>query len=702
MLLKKKRPSMPPSCESPATNTTAFPAAEHSLVPSSPPPSPTPNKRDRSTSLTVGSSSSSSPLRARLSTLTPSPSHLKSVVAKKVKRQIQRLDDALHTLPLARSRKTSGTPTATPEKRRDSKSRRVSEGGFASNLTPLFSSIAISFPSSPSSRSSTLASRSTSARKRTTSTPKDEDRYYDKRCQEIEERALRKRTISAPVVPAVVLIDNKRSAQMAASQHAVTSLMALSEEQGPYTEPEVPDPFLIDDEGDALSDDDEEKESSASGSSEGQAIASPAAADSVPLSASVSPSPLPLFAKPLPSILPPAFNSPNINKDVPPRPIDDLDDDDDVPEVSVPGLAIPTMFLPIPNTDPLTTLVNKYIYPPEKRPTRDVTGDWQNSDFHTLVMTNSWRALARMARDRIVASDPADVNLVLGLWYLRLSCLARLRLFNQTAAECTNLFTVLNAVEPEETREYLFDNILPFELEVMQTRLKYWSGDHMGYLDALSVLLSKCKLKARQAKGNEAVSSMWKERGARVILILASQLVEMKECIAATRLLEPLCQQKDVSGPALRSAVARIYLQVGNLDMAGKHFEIVAEDPTVDERQKRMNAALLASAQGDWASATSVLKEMIEKDNEDYAAVNNLSVALLSQGNLKEGIEVMETALKSSPSSVVVAEPFLFNLSTLYELQSTLGFEKKRQLLVEVAKWSGDGLKTSCLKLPSN
>ncbi len=43
-------------------------------------------------------------------------------------------------------------------------------------------------------------------------------------------------------------------------------------------------------------------------------------------------------------------------------------------------------------------------------------------------------------------------------------------------------------------------------------------------------------------------------------------------------------------------------------------------------------------------------------------AINNLSVALLSQGKLKEGIEVLEKALRDSPASVVVAEPFLFNL----------------------------------------
>ena len=67
----------------------------------------------------------------------------------------------------------------------------------------------------------------------------------------------------------------------------------------------------------------------------------------------------------------------------------------------------------------------------------------------------------------------------------------------------------------------------------------------------------------------------------------------------------------------------------------------------------------------------------------------------------------------------MVAEPFLFNLctqltllrwlpfltfslATLYELRTATAAEKKRDLLVEVAKWSGDGLRVACLKMPSN
>ncbi|KAF9073279.1 hypothetical protein BDP27DRAFT_1319146 [Rhodocollybia butyracea] len=395
-----------------------------------------------------------------------------------------------------------------------------------------------------------------------------------------------------------------------------------------YVEPEVPDPFLVDSDGS----DDEEIETALP-------VSTPTAAS-------------------------------NVNKDVPPPPSES--EEEDAPEIYLPGLVLPTNFLPIPNTDPLTTLLNKYIHPPERRPSRDVSGEWQKSNFHTLVMTNSWRALARMARDRIVTTDPEDLALVLGLWYLRLACLSRLRLFNQTSVECTNLFSILTSIEPPANKAWLFDKILPFELEVMYARLRYWAGDLMGYLDSLNGLLLKCKMKARKApKKDLTTASMWRERGARISLILASQMMEMKDFGASTKLLDA-------------------------------HFALVDNDPDATEGMKDMNHALLHCANGEWDSASLVLTRMIEREPDNYVAVNNLSVTLLSQGKLKEGIETLEKALKASPASVVVAEPFLFNLSTLYELRSATASQKKLELLLEVAKWSGDGLKTTCLKMPSN
>ncbi|KAF7430912.1 hypothetical protein PC9H_006627 [Pleurotus ostreatus] len=445
-----------------------------------------------------------------------------------------------------------------------------------------------------------------------------------------------------------------------------------------YVEPPVPDPFLVDDPEDPMS----EEENEASSASESSQVFTTMRSEET------------LVKSP--------HSEPDKHLPPPPPQPEEVEDQEEAPTISLPALILPTMFLPIPNTSPLTTLLNKYI-PPGERPVRDLTGEWQRSDFHTLVMTNSWRALARMARDRMVNTDPEEIALILSLWYIRLASLARLRLFNQTSAECTNLFSVLNAIEPPSIRKYVFERILPFELEVMQARLKYWTGDHMAYLDALNVLLQKCRISAKGAK-DEVTVSMWKERGARMCLIIASQLVEMKDFAAATKLLEPLCLQEDsnTSSPALRSSIARIYLQAGYVQMAAKHFDMVEKDPTAESALKDMNKALLASANGEWEAASNALKKALSGDKENFAAVNNLAVALLSQGKLKEGIDVLETAMKASPSAVVVAEPFLFNLSTLYELRSGNALDKKRELLLEVAKWSGDGLKTACLKMPTS
>ncbi|KAI0705216.1 hypothetical protein BC835DRAFT_1403779 [Cytidiella melzeri] len=458
-----------------------------------------------------------------------------------------------------------------------------------------------------------------------------------------------------------------------------------------FVEPDVPDPFVIDD-GEGHSDDGGKHEHSQS----------PAAEENIALAQST------ILEPPLGEVAPRSFPSPDINKAVPPPPTEPVSDDDDddeeePPDLYLPGLIIPTMFLPIPNTDPLTTLLTKFL-PQERRPTRDLTGQWHHADFHTLVMTNSWRAIARMARDRLVSANPEDLALILSLWYLRLSALARMRLFNQTSAECANLFMVINSIQPESARTWLYDRLLPFELEVLHAKTKYWAGDHMGYLDSLVVLLKRCRQQARQSarKKDQVANGMWKERGARLCLIIASQLIEMKDFIAAAKILEPLCKQEDGTRSAhLQSAVARIYLQGGCVEMAVKHFSDVVQDPTAEASLKTMNAALLAAAEGDWEKADQAFRQILQSEPDNYLAVNNLAVTLLSQGHIKEGIQILEDALKSSPSLITVAEPLLFNLSTLYELRSATAAQKKRELLIEVAKWAGDGLRTACLKMPN-
>ena len=104
----------------------------------------------------------------------------------------------------------------------------------------------------------------------------------------------------------------------------------------------------------------------------------------------------------------------------------------------------------------------------------------------------------------------------------------------------------------------------------------------------------------------------------------------------------------------LRSAIGRIYLQAGNIAQAEGHFAVVAADELASASAKDMNAAFLACARGEWIRAQELWRRIVAEDQENFAvrvcherrvfadrcrtrqAVNNLAVALLSLGELKE------------------------------------------------------------------
>jgi hypothetical protein len=95
--------------------------------------------------------------------------------------------------------------------------------------------------------------------------------------------------------------------------------------------------------------------------------------------------------------------------------------------------------------------------------------------------------------------------------------------------------------------------------------------------------------------------------------------MRIQEYAAAARLLEPLCNQGlGISSPILRSAIARIYLQGGYIEMASKHFAVVADDLNAEPAQKDANAALLALAYGEWGEASEILAKMVAEDADNF------------------------------------------------------------------------------------
>ncbi|KAF8317923.1 hypothetical protein DL93DRAFT_482759 [Clavulina sp. PMI_390] len=323
-------------------------------------------------------------------------------------------------------------------------------------------------------------------------------------------------------------------------------------------------------------------------------------------------------------------------------------------------------------------------------------------------MSNSWRALARKCEDRIRGLRDDAWATILNLWYLRLQALAHMRLYNQATVECSNLWAVLESQDPimdDADRDFdVFEHAVSFELLVFRARTSYYVKDPHDYLDQLVVLRDTCLIRAKDASrgpnGKEEVE-LWKERCARVGLLMASQLFEMLDFKGARRILHDLSTTNASGAPSakLLSGLGRLQLEAGDTASANSYFQQSATLHDATDQSRGIDSALLAVARGEWTGAERLLRGVLKTYPDDVVAINALSVALLNLGKLDESVQVLESVLKTSPSTLVVAEPLVFNLATLYELKSSTAPAKKRELLIETAKWSGDGFRASALKL---
>jgi len=108
-----------------------------------------------------------------------------------------------------------------------------------------------------------------------------------------------------------------------------------------------------------------------------------------------------------------------------------------------------------------------------------------------------------------------------------------MRLYNQAAVECANLWAALESQSSDNSalREYIFGTLVPFELLVFRAWTTHHAKDAYEYLDQLAALRMTCvnrALGAARAKLPTGDAELWKERGSRIGLLIASQLLEMQ------------------------------------------------------------------------------------------------------------------------------------------------------------------------------
>ena len=79
--------------------------------------------------------------------------------------------------------------------------------------------------------------------------------------------------------------------------------------------------------------------------------------------------------------------------------------------------------------------------------------------------------------------------------------------------------------------------------------------------------------------------------------------------------------------------------------------------------------------------------------------LNNMAFCLFYSGNLKGAIALIEKHVHMFPRTNSLNESLIFNLCTLYELESAKSHQKKLNLLLWLNVYVGDGFNESCIQL---
>uniref|UniRef100_A0AAZ3Q546 Trafficking protein particle complex subunit 12 n=1 Tax=Oncorhynchus tshawytscha TaxID=74940 RepID=A0AAZ3Q546_ONCTS len=348
-----------------------------------------------------------------------------------------------------------------------------------------------------------------------------------------------------------------------------------------------------------------------------------------------------------------------------------------------------------------------------------------------LISTKNWRAAVDLTGRLLTAhgqgygkaGQPSSHNTdSLQLWFVRLALLTKLSLFQNAEME---LEPFGNLDQPDLYYEYYptvypgrRGSMVPFSMRVLHAELPQYLGKPQESLDRLHSMRTVCQtildnLEQGLAEDGSMINltqenrqaslQLWKSRLSRVMYAMANCLLMMKDYVLAVETYHSIVQYEPQQKVQLLSGIGRIFLQIGDIKTAEKYFLDVEKaslekgSGTIDTCVL-MNRAFIYLSQNNYSEAHSSFAEVLKIDPKNPVANNNAAVCLLYLGRLKESLRQLEGLVQQDPA-LYLHESVLFNLTTMYELESSRSTQKKQALLESVACREGDSFNTQCLKL---
>ncbi|XP_070698452.1 trafficking protein particle complex subunit 12 [Pempheris klunzingeri] len=349
-----------------------------------------------------------------------------------------------------------------------------------------------------------------------------------------------------------------------------------------------------------------------------------------------------------------------------------------------------------------------------------------------LISSKNWRAAVDLTGRLLTAHGQgygkagqatSHTTDSLQLWFVRLALLTKLNLFQNAELEFEPFG---NLDQPDLYYEYYptvypgrRGSMVPFSMRLLHAELPQYLAKPQEALDRLHNLKTVClaileNLERGLAEDGTMITvtqenrqlslKLWQSRLSRVMYSMANCLLLMKDYVLAVETYHSIIQYEPQQRVQLLSGIGRIFLQIGDVKTAERYFQDAEKACQMKGSQPShttcvlMNRAFVYLSQNNYAEAHASFVEVLKIDPKNPVANNNAAVCLLYLGRLKESLGQLEGLVQQDPA-LYLHESVLFNLTTMYELESSRSTQKKQALLEAVACREGDSFNAQCLKL---
>lgn len=397
------------------------------------------------------------------------------------------------------------------------------------------------------------------------------------------------------------------------------------------------------------------------------------------------------------------------------------------PENAEPELRVPCIQFDTPQVDPVSELISKFLSDQEEPSRAALTEEMVANDtagLKQLLRVECWRSALNLTTKLLgtnntqqTASQVVQSPGNLEIWFCRIALLYQLNMYSAADIELEAFGNLDAAVLYYDFHPDLYPgkegSMVPFCFRILAAMLPQQVDRPKEALDKLFYVHSVClqvlrNLATKPGGGDENEEArqkgieLWKKRLLKVFYCIGNTFLSLKEYGLALSVFKQIAKQDSENSRALLLGLGRISLQSGDIESAQEYFKLVEEmgpDDDIAQSDVYINRGLLALTLDAYEEAYKHFSAAKNLDPGNAIAVNNAAVSLLFQGRLKEALQLLEDIVFADPEKNL--QPgILFNICTMYELETSRHVQKKQSLLELIAKHRGDGFNVSCLKFP--